>query len=126
MSHPSLKAGPSRPKAKKGAERKEQWNEIIAGSCEATRAAQARIEANLRRRKRKEGKIMRYLKYCAAKLGVFTNDPYVPIVEDEQPTTSEEDEEAAGLTEPLRNDSRKEKGVCVASDEEDVEESESE
>ncbi|KAI8535462.1 hypothetical protein RHMOL_Rhmol10G0176300 [Rhododendron molle] len=38
-------------------------------------------------------KNMRYLKYCAEKIGVFTNKPYVPTVEDEQPTTSEEDEE---------------------------------
>ncbi|KAF7143343.1 hypothetical protein RHSIM_Rhsim05G0131600 [Rhododendron simsii] len=111
MSHPSFKVGPSRPKAKKGAERKEQWNEIIVSNCEAIRAAQVRIEAYLRRMKRKQGKIMRYQKYCAAKLAVITNEPYVPTTEDEQPTTSDEDEEAAESTEPLRDDTRKEKGV---------------
>ncbi|KAG5550104.1 hypothetical protein RHGRI_015152 [Rhododendron griersonianum] len=93
MSHPSHEAGPSRPKARKGAARKEEWNEIIASKCEAIQAAQIQIETALRRGKRKMEKNMRYLKYCAEKIGVFTNEPYVPTVEDEQPTTSEEDEE---------------------------------
>ncbi|KAG5531442.1 hypothetical protein RHGRI_026154 [Rhododendron griersonianum] len=93
MSHPSHEAGPSRPKARKGAARKEEWNEIIASKCEAIQAAQIQIETALRRGKRKMEKNTRYLKYCAEKIGVFTNEPYVPTVEDEQPTTSEEDEE---------------------------------
>ncbi|KAI8538703.1 hypothetical protein RHMOL_Rhmol09G0125000 [Rhododendron molle] len=83
MSHPSQE---SRPKARKGAARREEWNEIIVSNCEA-------IQTALRRGKRKMDKHMRYVKYCAEKIGVFTNEPYVPTMEDEQPTTSEEDED---------------------------------
>ncbi|KAF7152343.1 hypothetical protein RHSIM_Rhsim01G0110400 [Rhododendron simsii] len=101
MTKPPLAAGISRPIAQKGPERNEQWWEISMRRFDAIqkelRELKKEMEKETRRRKRKEGKLMRKSDYAAVWIGETSGKPYVPTQEDDEQTTDEDVESATAV-----------------------------
>ncbi|KAG5531770.1 hypothetical protein RHGRI_026402 [Rhododendron griersonianum] len=108
MSKPSFAAASSsHPIAPKGPERNEQWWEIMMCRCDTIQKEQSELkkemEKEIRRRKKKEDKMMRLLKHLLGCGVGSSSEPYVPTQEDEENTTEEEAEIVVDSSEPRRS-----------------------
>lgn len=90
---PAHIAGLSRPTAKSGKKRREEWDELHYNHATLMLEGIARIEANQRGQKKRDGKAMRRWIYISEKLGSLTGDPYEETVEDKEEDTEEEEGE---------------------------------